>query len=280
MPPMAFSVPRIKIDPLHSRCQKGHISWWENDPYRYDLFSLILTFLQYHDVIVESLKRPFLWLSDFHQPDIFKVLRMDVKYQQTRIYDKWADHYDRSLWVAWIDSWVDRFLAEIPLHSSILDIGCGTGNVLLRLSEKRPALLAGIDISPGMVAVAKKKLTALPTDLRNGDAESGLPWSNGFFDVVVMTATFHHFPNPDKVLSHVFRVLRSNGMLIVADPLFPFPFLSLVNVFLKIYPRNGDLCFYSKHGLWMLLEKCGFDRIHHNSAGFLAQYTLAHKPKQ
>jgi len=159
----------------------------------------------------------------------------------------------------------------------MIDVGCGTGNVMRRLAERTPTLLAGIDISAQMIAVGEKKLKGLPVDLRVGDAESGLPWPDCFFDVAVLTSTIHHFPNPDRVLANVHRVLKPNAILIIADPLFPFPLLQTINLFLKVYPMNGDLHFYSLRGLRRLVSKCGFERIRQNSAGFSAKYTLAYK---
>ena len=132
----------------------------------------------------------------------------DIKKFEQEVYDKWADTYDCSCWAGWIMSWVDNFDGENPKGSSIIDIGCGTGNVLLLLSKRSPLLLAGIDISPKAVTKARNKLSKSSSDIRVGDAESGLPWSDETFDVAVMTAAIHHFPNPEQVLHEVFRVLK------------------------------------------------------------------------
>jgi ubiquinone/menaquinone biosynthesis C-methylase UbiE len=204
--------------------------------------------------------------------------RRDVKQFEKDVYDNWADGYDRSIWAPWLHKWVDSLAEDIPPGCSIVDIGCGTGSALLRLARENPVLLAGVDISPKAIAVAKDKLSGLPADVRLGDAEAQLPWPDETFDVAIMTAAIHHFPNPENVLCRVFQVLRPKGRLIIADPFFFFPILQIVNLLLKIYPLNGDLHFFSQRGLRKLVKRCGFENIGQKRAAFFAKYTVAQKP--
>jgi len=200
-----------------------------------------------------------------------------VKQFEQEVYDHWGGAIDRSVWAPWLNKWAASFAEEVPEGSAILDIGCGTGSALLLLAQRRPTLLAGIDLSPRALAVARDKLSGLGADLRAGDAEAGLPWPDGTFDVATMTATIHHFPHPEKVLHQVFRVLKPEGRLIIAEPLFFFPVLPIVNALLKVYPLNGDLGFFSRRGLRRLLERCGFQVLARRRAAFLARYTVARK---
>jgi ubiquinone/menaquinone biosynthesis C-methylase UbiE len=200
-----------------------------------------------------------------------------VKQFEQDVYDQWADAIDRAVWAPWCNHWVESFAKEIPEGSAILDIGCGTGSALLILAQRRPALLAGMDISPRAIAVASAKLAGLGAELRAGDAEAQLPWGDATFDVVTMTATIHHFPSPEKVLAHVRRVLRPAGRLIIAEPFFFFPILQIDNLLLKVYPLNGDLHFLSQRGLRRLVERCGFQAVAQRRAAFFARYTVARK---
>jgi ubiquinone/menaquinone biosynthesis C-methylase UbiE len=203
--------------------------------------------------------------------------RRDIKQFEKDVYDSWADTYDRSIWAPWLNKWVDSFAEDIPQGCSMLDIGCGTGAALLRLSRRNPLLLAGIDISPKAIAVAKDKLSGLPADMRVADAETQLPWPDETFDVAIMSAAIHHFPNPEKVLCRVFQVLKPKGRLIIADTFFFFPFLQVVNLLLKIYSLNGDLRFFSQRGIRKLIERCGFQFIEQKRVAFLARCTIAQK---
>jgi len=200
-----------------------------------------------------------------------------IKNIEKKVYDKRASSYDNSIWARWIHSWVENFSSDIPRKCSIIDIGCGTGNVLYELTKKDPYLLAGIDMSPKSIAIAKNKLKNSKAELKVGDAENKLPWGDKTFDIAVLTATIHHFPNPKKVLDEVFRVLKSEGRIIIADPYFFFPLRQIINLILRIYPINGDLHFFSQRELRDLMKKCGFQKIKQKYAGFSAWYLIGFK---
>jgi ubiquinone/menaquinone biosynthesis C-methylase UbiE len=200
-----------------------------------------------------------------------------VKQFERDVYDNWSDAIDRSVWASWCDHWVESFAKEIPEGSAILDIGCGTGRALCILGKRRPALLAGVDIAPKAIDIARGRLSGYTADLRVGDAEAALPWPDETFDAATMTAAIHHFPHPETVVAHAFRVLKPDGRLIIAEPFFFFPILQMENLLLRIYPLNGDLHFLSQRGLRRLVERCGFQTIAQKHAAFLAYYTVAQK---
>lgn len=135
-----------------------------------------------------------------------------------------------------------------------LDVGCGTGTILSKLSSK--AKLCGIDLSEKMIARAKKTLKD-NAELITGDAEA-LPWPTQTFDTVSCTFSFHHYPNPEKVLSEMSRVLKKGGCLILADPWMPFPFQPIMNFFCR-YSKGGDHHIYKKAEMQRLLIKAGLN---------------------
>ncbi|MBN2378382.1 class I SAM-dependent methyltransferase [candidate division WOR-3 bacterium] len=202
----------------------------------------------------------------------------DIKERERAVYDKWAETYDQSLWATWLKTWVEGFLKDVPVASKILDVGCGTGTALKQLQARKPLLLAGLDISPKALDVAREKLAGFPHDLRTADAEDSFPWPDDYFDVAFFNSTIHHFPNPRKPVIETYRVLKTQGRLIVSDPHFPFPFLGVVNIFLSFYPLNGDLHFFSQQGLRRFVESCGFVRVTQRPSAIAARYTLAFKP--
>jgi demethylmenaquinone methyltransferase/2-methoxy-6-polyprenyl-1,4-benzoquinol methylase len=100
----------------------------------------------------------------------------------------------------------------------VLGVGFGTGNEVLDLANLVGPRggVSGIDISPGMLAVAQRKLEQKPppahVELRVGDARQ-LPYGDAAFDAVYSSFTLELFPAEDLpvVLAEVRRVLREGG---------------------------------------------------------------------
>jgi len=142
---------------------------------------------------------------------------------------------------------------------SVLDVGCGTGTLLaLIISKKNDIMVSGIDLSPEMIRVAKEQLRER-AELRVGDSER-LPWVESSFNVVVNTDSFHHYPNPEKALTEMKKVLKSNGHLIIADSWKPTPIRQIMNSFMR-FNESGDVRIYSRKEICRLLEECGFELI-------------------
>jgi ubiquinone/menaquinone biosynthesis C-methylase UbiE len=146
-------------------------------------------------------------------------------------------------------------LTKLPGPNSILDVGCGTGELLFQLQARTQATLAGLDISAKMLDVAHQKLGE-SADLRQGDSET-LPWSANRFDLVCCTLSFHHYPNPRQALAEMRRVLKPGGALLLADITMPTPTRQLANLILPLL-STGDRHFYSQAEMFSLLAQAGF----------------------
>ena len=92
-----------------------------------------------------------------------------------------------------------------------LDIGCGTGNYTIKLSEKGIHII-GVDPSEIMLDTAKLKSTTI--EWRFGTAEE-IPFANETFDGAVATLTMHHWKDIEKGFSELNRVLKLNGKLVI-----------------------------------------------------------------
>jgi len=108
---------------------------------------------------------------------------------------------------------------------SILDVGCGTGTQL-ELYRRPGCRLAGIDLSPAMVAEAQRKLGDA-ADIRCEDA-TRTAHETAAFDLVMLVTVLHEL-TPElrrPVLDECRRVMKSDGQLLVMDyhpgP-YPFP---------------------------------------------------------
>jgi ArsR family transcriptional regulator len=98
-----------------------------------------------------------------------------------------------------------------------VDLGCGTGELLLCLSKKA-GFAVGIDSSRKMLDQAKKLITPAVgnMELRLGELEH-LPVGNSEADLAVISMVMHHLPKPDRVAAEVARILKHNGLFVIAD---------------------------------------------------------------
>lgn len=81
-------------------------------------------------------------------------------------------------------------------NKSVLEIGCGPGGNLLELTIKKPAKLAGVDISDEMVNLAKNKLPKEIDIIKINGRE--LPYDSNSFDVVFTATVLQH--NTDELM--------------------------------------------------------------------------------
>ncbi len=111
--------------------------------------------------------------------------------------------------------------AELDSAQRVLEIGCGTGNLLLVVKRMRPHLeLVGLDPDPKALARADRKArrAGVTLQLDRGFADE-LPYPDGSFDRVLSSLMFHHLESNLRVTSlrEVRRVLRPGGSLHLMD---------------------------------------------------------------
>lgn len=102
--------------------------------------------------------------------------------------------------------------ARVGAGTQLLDVGCGSGLAIV-LAAERGALPSGIDISPGLLGVARERLPQ--ADLREGDMEE-LPFDDAAFDAVIGINAFQFAGDPSRALSQAARVLRPGGRLVAS----------------------------------------------------------------
>ncbi len=99
----------------------------------------------------------------------------------------------------------------------ILDVGCGNGYLLQKLREfDRNLELYGVDFSPKLVENARKRL--LNGAIIKQNSAYNIPYSDKFFDIVVMTEVIEHLREPSRGLKEAYRVLKDDGYFIVTFP--------------------------------------------------------------
>jgi ubiquinone/menaquinone biosynthesis C-methylase UbiE len=180
---------------------------------------------------------------------------------------RWAPYYD--LTVNLVTLGKARALRKMTVEQalikpgdSVLDVGCGTGEVTwLAKTRAKEGKAYGIDPAPEMIAVARSKAARkkLDVDFRVGVIEA-LPFADSSIDVVTSSLMMHHLPEELKVrgLAEIYRVLKPGGRLLIAD--FMRPTGSFLNHLFIAFTRHQGL----KSGiedLQKLLKTAGFSQI-------------------
>ncbi len=138
---------------------------------------------------------------------------------------------------------VSRLLSRTP--RSILDVGCGTGDLSLAFSSLGPVV--GCDFCRPMLNIGKDKISRdgspYPIFLVEGDALT-LPFPDGSFDAVVSAFVLRNLADTEKGLLEMRRVLRAGGVLGIMD--FSMPrarmFGKMYRVyFQKVLPKLGAI---------------------------------------
>jgi SAM-dependent methyltransferase len=125
-----------------------------------------------------------------------------------------AEVYEKRFVPAIFAEWAPRIAdaGGVTRGDTVLDIACGTG-VVARECARRGAAVTGLDLNPGMLAVARR--IAPEVAWRQGDA-ADLPFPNGSFDAVLCQFGFMFFPDRAKAAREMVRVAKPGGRVVAA----------------------------------------------------------------
>jgi demethylmenaquinone methyltransferase/2-methoxy-6-polyprenyl-1,4-benzoquinol methylase len=106
-----------------------------------------------------------------------------------------------------------------PEKCRILDLACGTGDFTLELAKRWPeAKITGVDLTPEMIDIARRKLSAYGNvSFIVGDAQNLSMLDSREYSLIVCAFGFRNFPNKEKVLSECHRLLAYDGKLVVLE---------------------------------------------------------------
>ena len=109
--------------------------------------------------------------------------------------------------------------AGAPVPPAILDAGCGTGGLILRLRAAHPQWrFSGIDFMPIACELARKRCGP-EVDIRVASITE-LPFPDESFDVVVSADVVCQVGNPEVAAAEFFRVLKPGGLVVINVPAY------------------------------------------------------------
>lgn len=123
------------------------------------------------------------------------------------------ERFNRTFWWSHNDhyhKWILRRIPTRPGAMTVLDVGCGRGDLVDRFRE-RNLKVTGIDPDPGMARVAGSRFAGAQTVTIQ---ESAFEQVHQPFDVITMVASLHHQPLADA-FTHAHKLLKPNGRLLI-----------------------------------------------------------------
>jgi ubiquinone/menaquinone biosynthesis C-methylase UbiE len=170
---------------------------------------------------------------------------------QTAEYQKLAEVEDTLWYFRALHAHVRRALGDVTkVGAAVLDAGCGTGGLILRMRGERPAWrFSGIDFSSLAVELARKRCGS-DVDLREASI-TALPFADASFDAVVSADVVCQVEDPATALAEFRRVLRPGGSIVINVP-----------AYMWLWSYHDDTCQtkhrYTRRELAGLLRSAGF----------------------
>jgi len=182
----------------------------------------------------------------------YKDSDLGKKAQVTQMFDTISENYDglnRVISFGIDIKWRKRVVAILKKKKPeiLLDIATGTGDLAINLVQTGARKIVGLDISPGMLEVGKKKVLEKhmekTIEMIEGDSEN-LPFEDNMFDAVTVAFGVRNFEILEKGLSEIHRVLKPTGTFVVLETSVPTktPYKQGYHFYTKyILPRIGRL---------------------------------------
>ncbi len=154
-------------------------------------------------------------------------------------------------------------LMNLRSGERVLDLGCGSGwatRLLARLVGDGPegfGQVVGLDVSDEMIRQARAASKDFENILYVWGSAQQIPWEENFFDKVLSVESFYYYPDQDRALAELFRVMAPRGRMFILINLYKDNFYSLQWVDkLKVPVHVRSAAEYAE-----LLKKHAFENI-------------------
>ena len=126
-------------------------------------------------------------------------------------------------WIVRDYRYKEQLIAQADIRSGqkVLDLGCGTGTLAIRIKQIQPgAEVIGLDADPDMLKTARYNSTRAEVSVSFDEGMTyQLPYPDASFDRVLSSIMIHHLKTPDKhkTASEIHRILKPGGQLHIID---------------------------------------------------------------
>ena len=176
------------------------------------------------------------------------------------------DSYKRRNWY-YYDS-VKKLLKNIiPENRSVLELGCGTGDLIACISPKKGL---GIDVSRKMIEIARKKHKNRNLRFKTADVQTLKLNEN--FDYIFMVDVIEHLSNIKKSLFNISSMMNKKTMFInlMANPKWELIFLAAEKLHLKMPEGPHKRITYSE--IEQILNESGLEVVDHGYSTLMPVY--------
>ena len=173
-------------------------------------------------------------------------------------YNKIADNYENSFDGKFTQKF-KRLLVEnikIKANSNVLDVACGNGSLLALLNKQETLNGFGIDISDQMIKNAVKNNPGMEFQIAGCEL---IPFRDSTMDIITVCAAYHHFPDVKTFAREAKRVLKTKGMIYIAEFHLNAFFRLVCNPFLP-FSKAGDVKIYSLNQIVGNFSQFGFEK--------------------
>jgi SAM-dependent methyltransferase len=130
------------------------------------------------------------------------------------------EKYNDSAWLAQREKDAKGLLRKIKglncfqKESTVLDVGCGSGELGREIGRQFGSRVAGIDRNE--IAISRARENGL--EATKGDLDGPWPYLDSSFDVIIGAEIIEHVVNPDNLLREAHRLLKPSGYLVLTTP--------------------------------------------------------------
>ena len=117
-------------------------------------------------------------------------------------------------------------LMDLRPGERVLDLGCGSGwatRLLARLVADGPegfGQVVGVDVSDEMIRQARAASKEFENILYVWGSAEKVPWEENFFDKMLSVESFYYYPDQDRALAELFRVMAPRGRMFILINLY------------------------------------------------------------